>query len=56
MIFCDNCGRPLEEKYNKHFKRGEAEGYCNKSCRDKHLRKKRPKNRPKYGATGYVYG
>ncbi len=53
--FCLACGRVLNKKYNKRMRYGEAPGYCNYKCQRKQAREDSPKNRKKYGLTGYIY-
>ncbi len=53
MNYC-NCGLPLDRYLNKRYD-GTVPGYCNKKCQDKYENPKPPKNRKKYGPTGYVY-
>ncbi len=54
--FCNACGRALNKKLNKRMRYDEASGYCNQKCQKAQKREDRPKNRKKYGATGYIYG
>jgi len=52
--FCDHFGRLLDKKLNKRFD-GNYKNFCNKSHFKSYERNQRPKNRPKYGAAGYIY-
>ena len=54
MDFCQACGLPLDEKFNKKWD-NKVPRHCNKICEERGIREARPKNRKKYGATGYIY-
>ena len=55
MTCCKKCGLILDRRWNRRFKHGEAEGFCNKKCKDKYLNPREPKQRKKYGVGGYIY-
>jgi len=55
MFFCRKCDRPLDRRYNKKYD-GIISMFCNKKCEKAFAeRKTTPRNRKKYGLTGYVY-
>lgn len=54
--FCNNCGRPLDVKWNKRICPGEAEGFCNKRCKKSKAYRDRPKEHKRYGVAGTTYG
>lgn len=54
MQFCIACGLPLDIKLNKKWDKKDKE-HCNDKCKARHLRDERPRNRKKYGLTGYIY-
>ncbi len=55
-MFCP-CGRVLVTSLNARYDH-KVEDYCNQDCKDAHDKKKirGPKQRKKYGLTGYIYG
>lgn len=43
MDTCKACGRPLNKKWNKRMRYGEAEGFCNNRCARLKERQDRPR-------------
>ncbi len=54
MKYCLACGMPLDRKYNNKWDKKVAD-FCNEQCQAQHVRDTRPKERKKYGLTGYIY-